>query len=197
MKKQLPMSDSSYPNWINLLDDATGFIVIVVALVAFLESAFSFIYALEILSIGLLLTGIAWVVWGIYIMHSNTYARGFMIITGISAIALSIVDFVLFSFPPEFLIIFPAVGMILIGLSRLVLGFLIGGIPLWVQMLQVLAGILTLNLAAFVFIFSNVNFISLLIFLIISFIANGLVRIIIGRTDLREQCIQCVDDAPV
>ena len=189
------MSDSGYPNWIRFLDDATGLIVISVAVVAILESAFSFTYALEILSIGLLLTGIAWIVWGIYIMHSNTYARVFMIITGIAAVILSLADFVLFSFPPEFLIYFPASAMMLVGFSRLVLGFLVGDIPLWVQMLQVLAGILTLNLAAFVFIFTNVDFFSLLIFLVISFIANGLVRIIVGRTELRNQCIQCSDDA--
>ncbi len=184
------MSDSSYPNWIRLLDDATGFIVICVALAAVLESAFSFTFALEILSIGLLLTGIAWVVWGIYIMKSKTYARVFMIVTGISAIAFALVDFLLFSFPPKFLILFPAAGMILVGLSRLVLGFLVGDIPLWIQMLQVLAGILTLNLAAFVFVFANIDFISLLIFIVISFIANGLVRIIVGRSDVRDQCIQ-------
>ena len=191
------MSGSTYPSWIRLLDDATGAIVIVVALVAILESTFSFVFALEILSIGLFIMGIAWVVWGVYIMHSNTYARAFMIITGIGAIILSLLDFVLFSFPPELLILFPATGMILIGLSRLVLGFLIGDIPLWVQMLQVLAGILTLNLAAFVFIFANVNFVALIIFLVLSFIANGLVRLIVGRTELRDQCRQSTDETPL
>ena len=183
------MSDSSYPNWIRFLDDATGLIVIGVAVVAILESALSFIYALEILSIGLLLIGIAWIVWGIYIMHTSTYARVFMIATGIATVILSLADFLLFSSPPELLIYFPAFAMILVGLSRLVLGFLVGGIQLWVQMLQVLAGILTLNLAAFVFIFTNVDLFSLIIFLVISFIANGLVRIIVGRTELRDQCI--------
>ena len=188
------MSDSGYPNWIRFLDDATGLIAIGVAVVAILESAISFRYALEILSIGLLLIGIAWIVWGIYIMRTNTYARVFMTVTGIATVILSLADFLLFSSPPELLIHFPAFAMILVGLSRLVLGFLVGGIPLWVQMLQVLAGILTLNLAAFVFIFTNVDLFSLIIFLVISFIANGLVRIIVGRTDLRDQCAQCIDD---
>lgn len=191
-KISILMSGSSYPSWIRLLDDATGVIVISVALVAVLESAFNLTYALEILSIGLLITGLAWVVWGVYIMHSNTYARVFMIVTGISVMILSLVDFILISSPPEFLILFPAAGMILVGLSRLVLGFLIGDIPLWVQMLQVLAGILTLNLAAYVFIFPNVGVPLLLIFLVISFIMNGLVRLIIRRTELLDQCRQGV-----
>ncbi|TFG30857.1 hypothetical protein EU527_13855 [Candidatus Thorarchaeota archaeon] len=182
------MSGSSYPNWVRLLDDATGVIVISVALVAVLESAFNFTYALEILSIGLLITGIAWVVWGVYIMHSNTHARIFMIISGIFTIILSLMDFILSSSPPELLILFPAAGMILVGLSRLMLGFLIGNIPQWIQMLQILAGILTLNLAAYVFIFPNVGVTLLLIFLVISFIVNGLVRLIIRRTELADQC---------
>ncbi|MBN2228219.1 MAG: hypothetical protein JW779_01425 [Candidatus Thorarchaeota archaeon] len=191
------MSGSSYPSWIRLLDDFTGVIVITVALAAVLELAFSFTYALEILSIGLLLTGVAWVVWGVYIMHSNTYARVFMIITGISAIILSLVDFILYTLPPESLIIFPASAMILVGFSRMVLGFLIGDIALWVQMLQVLAGILTINLAAFVFIFPNVGFEALIIFLVISLLANGLVRLIIGRTDIKEQCRQPSDASTI
>jgi hypothetical protein len=188
------MSNASYPRWIRLLDDATGVIVITVAVAAFLELAFNFTYAVEILSIGLILIGLAWVVWGIYLMKSNRYARIFMILTGISVISLSLVDFLLFSFPPEFLIIFPAAGMILVGLSRMVLGILVGDIPLWIQMLQFLAGLLTINLAAFVFIFTNVGFEALLIFLVISMIANGLVRLITGRTELTEKCMECVDE---
>ena len=34
------MSDSSVPSWVRLLDDATGIIVVLVAVVAFLELAF-------------------------------------------------------------------------------------------------------------------------------------------------------------
>lgn len=184
------MNSSSYPSWIRLLDDATGIIVISVALVAVFESAFSLTFSLEILAVGLLLMGIAWIVWGVYIIHSNTKARAFMIFTGITVVVLSLIELILYSSPPEFLIIFPAGGMILVGLSRLVLGFLIGDIPIWIQMLQVLAGILTLNLAAFVFIFPTVGVAILLIFLVISFIANGLVRLIIGRTELPIQCRQ-------
>ena len=187
------MSDSSIPRWIRLLDDATGIIVIMTAVAAVLELAFSFTYAIEILSFGLLLTGLAWVVWGIYIMKSNRYARIFMIVTGLSVVGLSLVDFLLYSFPPEFLIVFPAAAMILVGLSRMVLGVLVGDIPLWIQMLQFLAGVLTINLASFVFIFSNVGVDALLIFLVISMIANGLVRLIIGRTGFAEKCVECVD----
>ena len=188
------MITSSYPSWIRFLDDATGVIVICVAIAAILESTISVTLSLEILSIGLLLTGVAWIVWGIYIMHTNTYARVFLIATGISAVILSMVDVIFYSLPPEFLILFPAAAMMLVGLSRLVLGFLIGDIPLWVQMLQVLAGILTMNLAAFVFIFSNVGVTALLIFLVISLIANGLVRLIIGRNELPDQCRQSSSD---
>jgi hypothetical protein len=176
------------------MDDATGIIVITVAAAAVLELAFNFTYALEILSFGLLLTGLTWVVWGIYVMRSNRYARVFMIMTGISVIGLSLVDFLLYSFPPEFLVIFPAAGMILVGLSRMVLGILVGEIPLWIQMLQFLAGFLTVNLAAFVFIFTNIGFEALLIFLVISMMANGLVRLITGRTELAEKCMECVDE---
>jgi len=195
MEVSSSMSDSSYPSWIRLLDDATGVLMITVAIAAFLELAYNSTFALEILSIGLLVTGIAWVVWGIYLMQTNRYARIFMIVTGLLAIGFSLIDFIFFSFPPEFLILFPAAGMMLVAFSRMVLGVIVGDIPLWIQMLQVLAGILTLNLTAFVFIFPNVGFEALLIFLVISMIANGLVRLIIRRTDVAEKCLECTDDS--
>ncbi|MDH4212703.1 MAG: hypothetical protein OEV85_02180 [Candidatus Thorarchaeota archaeon] len=188
------MSDESNPLWVRLLDDAIGLIVIVVALVAVLELAFSFAYALEVLSLGILAMGIAWIVWGVFLVRGNIYARVFMLATGIIAIAISLFEFIFFSLSPDLLIIYPAIAMLLVGVSRLVLGFLIGGVPLWVQMLQVLAGILTINLAAFVFIFSNVNLPAVMILLVISLIANGLVRLIVGRTDVHQQCLQPAED---
>jgi len=189
------MSDESNPLWVRLLDDAIGLIVIVVAIVAVLELAFSFAYALEVLSLGILAMGVAWIVWGIFLVRSNMYARIFMLATGIIAIGISLFEFIFSSLSPDLLIIYPAIAMLLVGVSRLALGFLIGGVPLWVQMLQVLAGILTINLAAFVFIFSNINLSAMIILLIISLIANGLVRLIIGRTDVHKQWLQPGDES--
>lgn len=187
------MSDSDYPSWIHLLDDVTGIFVILVAIASFLELAYDSLFALEILSTGLLLIGIVWIVWGVYIMKTNQYARVFMVLTGFITIALSLVDFIFISLPVDFLILFPAAAMILVSLSRMVLGVAVGDIELWVKMLQVLSGILTINLAAFVFIFPNVGVDVLLIFLVISMIANGLIRLIIGRTDVLVKCVECVD----
>ncbi|MFW9964211.1 MAG: hypothetical protein ACFFCX_11640 [Candidatus Sifarchaeia archaeon] len=188
------MNEERDPSWIHLLDDIIGVAVIVVALVAVLELAFSFAYALEILSIGLVGMGIAWIVWSIYIMHGHTYVRIFMFLTGVAAIAVAVIDFLFISLPPDLLIIYPATAMLLVGLSRIVLGVVLGELPLWIQMLQVLAGILTLNLAAFVFIFPGINFSTMLILLVISLLANGLVRLIVGRTDVKKQRMQSRSD---
>jgi hypothetical protein len=180
------MSDESNPPWVRFLDDAIGLIVVVSALVAILELAFSFTFAIEILSLGLIAMGIAWIIWSIFVVRISVYARTFMFVTGGIAVSISVIDFLFFSLSPDLLILFPAIAMLLVGSSRLVLGFLIAGVPLWIQMLQVLAGILTINLAAFVFVFPNIEVSTMLILLIISFASNGLVRLIIGRTETRE-----------
>jgi len=184
------MSDESNPLWVRFLDDAIGLIVLIVAAVAVLELTFSFTYAIEIFSLGLIAIGIAWIMWGIFVVRLNLYARIFLLVTGVAAIAISLIEFIFFSLSPSLLIIFPAIAMLLVGTSRLVLGFLIGGVPLWIQMLQVLAGILTINLAAFVFIFPNIEVSTMLILLILSFVANGLVRLIIGRTETRHHYLK-------
>lgn len=184
------MNNESYPTWVRILDDATGFIVIIVAIAAVLESSVSYTLALVILSFGLLIMGIAWTVWGVFILRAKKNARVFILLSGISIICLSLVDFIFYSLPPEFLILFPAFGMILVGVSRVVLGLILGDIPLWIQMLQILAGILTLNLAAFVFFFTNAGFVPILVLLVISLIGNGLVRLIIGRTDMHDHLAQ-------
>jgi hypothetical protein len=187
------MSDESNPSWVRYSDDAIGLIVLVVAIVAVLELTFSFVYAIEIFSLGLIAIGIAWIVWGVLVVRLNLYARIFLLITGITAILISITEFLFFSLSPNLLIVLPAIAMLLVGTSRLVLGFLIGGVPLWIQMLQVLAGILTINLAAFVFIFPNIEVSTMLILLILAFIANGLVRLIIGRTETRHHYLKPSD----
>jgi len=184
------MSEDRERSWINLFDDVIGIIIILVAVIAVLELTISFVYALEVLSLGLLAMGFAWVVWAIYVMKRNLYARVFMFITGLAVIIVALVDFIFLSLPPEFLIIYPALAMLLVGLSRIVLGVLVGDVPIWIQMLQVLTGILTLNLAAFIFVFPTASFSAMLVLLVISLIANGIVRLVIGRTDLREVCMQ-------
>jgi hypothetical protein len=181
------MSDVRGVSWIRILDNIVGLIVIVVAIVAVLELTFSFIYALEVLLVGLLAMGIAWVIMGIYVLRSYPYARLFMITTGFVAITLSLLDFIFITLPVDYLVIYPTIAMLLIGSSRLVLGFFVAEIPVWIRMLQILVGILTLNLAAFVFIFSTLNFSSIIILLVITFLANGLVRLIVSLTDVKRK----------
>lgn len=184
------MSEERDLSKIALLDDAIGLIVVIVAIAAVLELSFSYAYALEILSIGLLAIGVAWVVWSVYIIRTNFYARIFLFITGLNTIVISVVDFLFFTVPPESLIFYPATAMILIGVSRIVLGVLFSEIPLWIQMLWIMTGILSINLAAFVFIFPNIDFSAMLIFMVIAFLANGLVRLIVGRTEFKKRLLK-------
>ena len=184
------MSEKHDLSWIHLLDDVLGLIVMLVALVSLLELTISFVYALEVFSIGLIAMGIAWLLWSIYVIHKNNYARVFMFLTGIILIAVSVVEFLFVSLPTDLLIMYPALAMFFVGVSRIALGIWVGDTPLWIQMLQVLSGILTINLAAFVFIFPGFSLSTMLILLVISLIANGLVRLIVGRTDVKRQLIQ-------
>ena len=61
-------------------------------------------------------------------------------------------------------------------------------------MLQVMAGILTLNLAALVFAFPGITFQGMIVLLIITFITNGLVRLIVGQTDVKQRIIESTGD---
>ncbi|OLS26582.1 MAG: hypothetical protein ThorAB25_21180 [Candidatus Thorarchaeota archaeon AB_25] len=191
------MGDKSDASWIRILDNVVGLIVIVVAIVAILELAFSFIYALEVLLVGLLSMGIAWIVMGVYILRAYLFARLFMLITGIAAIVIALVDFIFISLPPDYLVLYPTMAMVLVGSSRLVLGFFVVELTLWIRMLQVMAGILTVNLAAFVFIFPGITFQGVIILLVISFMANGLVRLIVGRTEMKRKIMQTSEDASI
>jgi len=188
------MSDRRDTSWIRILDNVVGLIVIVVAIVAVLELTLSFVYALEILSVGLLAMGIAWVVMGIYVLRAYLYARIFMLITGIAAVAIALLDIVFISLPLDYLVLYPTIAMLLVGSSRLVLGFFVEEIPLGIRMLQVLAGILTVNLAAFVFIFPGITYQGVIVLLVIAFLANGLVRLIMGGTDVKQKIIQACED---
>jgi hypothetical protein len=187
------MSDKRDTSWIRFLDNLVALIVIVVAIIAILELAFSFVYALEVLLLGLLAMGIAWVVMGIYVLRAYLFARVFMLLTGFAAIVISLLDIIFISLPLDYLVLYPTLAMLLVGSSRLVLGIFISEIPLWIRMLQVLAGIMTVNFVALVYIFPGITIQGVIILLVITFFANGLVRLIVGRTDIKQQIMQTTE----
>ena len=184
------MSDKRDISWIRILDNVVGLIVIVVAIIAVLELAFSFVYSLEVLLIGLFAMGIAWIVMGIYVLRAYLLVRVFMLVTGIAAIAIVLVDLIFITLPTDYLVLYPTMAMLLVGSSRLVLGFFVAEKPLWIRMLQVMTGFLTVNLAAFVFIFPGITFQGVIILLVITFLANGLVRLIMGSTDVKQKIME-------
>ena len=184
------MSDKRDISWIRILDNVVGLIVIVVAIIAVLELAFSFVFALEVLLIGLIAMGIAWIVMGIYVLRAYLLVRVFMLVTGIAAIAIVLVDLIFITLPTDYLVLYPTMAMLLVGSSRLVLGFFVAEKPLWIRMLQVMTGFLTVNLAAFVFIFPGITFQGVIILLVITFLANGLVRLIMGSTDVKQKIME-------
>ena len=191
------MSDRLDTTWISIFDNGVGLIVIVVSIIAILELAFSFVYALEVLLIGLFVMGVAWVIMGIYVLHAYLYVRIFMLINGFAAIAIVIIDFTFISLPPDYLILYPTIAMLLIGSSRLVLGYFISEIPFWIRMLQALAGILTINLAVLVFVFPGVAFEGIILLLVIAFIANGLVRLVMGLTETKQRIMESSVDEDI
>lgn len=191
------MSDRLDTTWISIFDNGVGLIVIVVSIIAILELAFSFVYALEVLLIGLFVMGVAWVIMGIYVLHAYLYVRIFMLINGFAAIAIVIIDFTFISLPPDYLVLYPTIAMLLIGSSRLVLGYFISEIPFWIRMLQALAGILTINLAVLVFVFPGVAFEGIILLLVIAFIANGLVRLVMGLTETKQRIMESSVDEDI
>ena len=76
-------------------------------------------------------------------------------------------------------------ALLIHGIARVVIGGFANVFPRWLRGLLVVVGLLTIVLSVIVFISSALGFLTLIFILSISFLLNGLARIVSGTTGIR------------
>lgn len=75
--------------------------------------------------------------------------------------------------------------MLIHGIPRVVVSVFVNVFPRWPRGLLVVVGLLTIVLSVIVFISSALGFLTLVFIISISFLLNGLARIVSGTTGIR------------
>jgi len=139
-----------------------------------------------VLSIVLLVTGIARIINGLFAKYLSNGIRAVNVGIGIVAIALGIVALLYTDLTTQLLIYILSFALLLNGVARLVIGGFAKAFPKWLRGFFAVVGILTIILAVVVFVYSELGFLALVLMLSFTFMFNGIARIIQGIMGTQE-----------
>ena len=171
------MSLEEYSNWIRGIDVFTGLVTVLVgAWVLFSPDLVEATLVITV-AIGLFLIGVVRFGKGISMSGLTMSSRAMKIVSGIGAIALSILSFVFSSLTVTFLITLLTFAIMIVGLSRMVVGNGEKTMPGLMRLLNIVGGGIVFFFGLFAAIFSDMGFFTLRIILACVFIALGVIRI--------------------
>ena len=180
------MSETKSPNWLRAFDIVFGLIAVVLSVVVLAYQELAILTMILVLSIVLLVTGIARIFGGIFAKYLSGGIRAFNVGVGIVAIALGIVALVYPNLTEQVLIYIISFALLLNGVARLVIGGFGRAFPKWLRGFFAVVGIITIILAAVVFVYSEFGFLALILMLSFSFMFNGIARLVQGVTGIQE-----------
>jgi uncharacterized membrane protein HdeD (DUF308 family) len=137
------------------------------------------------LSIGLLVIGIARIFGGIFAKYLSDGLRVINVGVGALALALAIVAILYPQLAAQMLIYLLSFALMLNGIARLVIGGFARAFSGWLRGFLLLVGVLTIVLSVVVVISPAFGFLTLVFMLAIAFLLNGIARIVSGVTGIR------------
>ena len=139
-----------------------------------------------VLSIVLLVTGIARILTGVFARYLSDGVRALNFGIGLVAMVLALVALLYTNLTTQVLIYILAFVLLLNGVARLVIGGFGKAFPKWLRAFFVVVGLLTIVLSVVVFVSSEFGFLALVLMLSFTFMFNGIARIVQGITGTKE-----------
>jgi uncharacterized membrane protein HdeD (DUF308 family) len=180
------MSETKSPGWLRAFDIVFGLIAVVLSVVVLAYQELAILTMILVLSIVLLVTGIARIFGGIFAKYLSDGIRAFNVGIGIVAIALGIVALVYPNLTEQVLIYILSFALLLNGVARLLIGGFAKAFPKWLRGFFAVVGILTIVLSVVVFVYSEFGVLALVLMLSFTFMFNGIARIVQGITGIQE-----------
>ena len=179
------MSEREAPGWLRALDIVFGLIAIILSIVVLVYQELAILTLIFVLSIALLFIGIARVFGGIFAKYLSDGLRALNVGTGILALVIAIVAMLYPELATQALIYLLSFALLIHGIARVVIGGFAKVFPGWIRGLFAIVGLSTIILSVFVFISSELGFLTLVFVLSITFLLNGIARIVSGITGIR------------
>jgi len=180
------MSETKAPGWLRAFDIIFGLISVILSVVVLVYQEVAILTLIFVLSIVLLVTGIARIINGLFAKYLSNGIRAVNVGIGIVAIALGIVALLYTDLTTQLLIYILSFALLLNGVARLVIGGFAKAFPKWLRGFFAVVGILTIILAVVVFVYSELGFLALVLMLSFTFMFNGIARIIQGIMGTQE-----------
>lgn len=181
------MDTTRTPGWLRALDIVFGLIAVILSVVVLAYQELAILTMILVLSIVMLITGIARIFNGLFAKYFSDGIRAVNVGIGIVAIALGIVALVYTDITTQLLIYILSFALLLNGVARLVIGGFARAFLKWLRAFFAVVGILTIILAALVFVYSDLGFLALVLLLSFTFMFNGTARVIQGITGTQEE----------
>ena len=179
------MSEIKAPSWLRALDIIFGLISVILAIAILVYQELAILTMILALSIALLIVGIARVFGGIFAKYLSDGLRAINVGTGILALVLAIVAILYTDLATQVLIYLLSFALLINGIARLVIGGFGKIFPSWLRGLLAVIGLLTIILSVVVFVSTTLGELTLILILSITFLLNGMARIVSGITGIR------------
>lgn len=164
------------PDWLRAIDILVGALSIALCSFVLIGLVPSSVAILILLIITLFMVGLARFARAAAVKAKGTSRRAMNLgagILGIGAASLLIFNIQL---PEETILILLAIAWMIMGLARISIGLIERDVPLWARILQIVVGLTTVALTGVVVMFPIADFSTILLFLLITVIANGFAR---------------------
>ena len=174
------MSEIKVPGWLRALAVILGLVAVLLSSVVLIFPDLAVLTLILVLSFALLVIGIARICVGIFAKYLSDGIRAFNGIVGLLTIMLGIVVMAIPGIGTAMLITLLAIGILFNGIARVVIGGVAKVFPNWLRGALIVVGLLVIVFSAAVLIFPKLAVLTLVFLVAISFLLNGLARIIAG-----------------
>jgi uncharacterized membrane protein HdeD (DUF308 family) len=179
------LSEIRAPGWLRALDIVFGLIAIILSVVVLVYQDLAILTMIFVLSIVLLVVGIARIFGGIFAKYLSDGMRAVNVGIGILALVLGAIALLHTDLTTQVLIYILSFALLLNGIARLVIGRFARLLPSWLRGLLTVVGLLTIILSVVVFVSPAFGELTLVLILSITFLLNGIARIVSGITGIR------------
>ncbi|NPD88803.1 MAG: hypothetical protein HGN29_08755 [Asgard group archaeon] len=166
--------------WMRLFNIIAGVIFLILAFIVIIDFGFATLTLLTLLSISLLILGLSRIGDGIFNKTQSWFIRILKIVVGTLMLPIGIIVIAYPSLGVDILIILLASALITNGVLRIMVAGTEDKLPGWFRVLLIIVGLITIFLGIVVIVFTSYGFITLILLLSLTFIFNGIARIMYG-----------------
>jgi uncharacterized membrane protein HdeD (DUF308 family) len=176
------MSSEYYPSWSRSLDLVLGLVIVAVSLWIVLDPSLAQRTIVLTIAIALAVVGFVRIIKTIFMKRLDTRARITKGTVGVVATMLSMGVVLFPDLAITFLVTMVTFAIMLMGMSRIVVGHLEKGMATWARALYIGGGIIAFSFGFLAAVFPDLGFYTLILLLSAAMITVGIIRIVSGIT---------------